>query len=73
MPNTALITGASGGIGAEFARYHASKKGDLILVARRLDALNALKVELVRTWRHGSRHCAGPWRNRRGRCADHRG
>lgn len=46
MPNTALITGASGGIGAEFARYHASKKGDLILVARRLDALNALKSEL---------------------------
>jgi short-subunit dehydrogenase len=46
MPNTALITGASGGIGAEFARYHASKKGDLILVARRLDALNALKGEL---------------------------
>jgi short-subunit dehydrogenase len=46
MPNTALITGASGGIGAEFARYHGSKKGDLILVARRLDALNALKGEL---------------------------
>ncbi len=51
MPNTALITGASGGIGAEFARYHASKKGDLILVARRLDALNALKAELEST--HG--------------------
>jgi short-subunit dehydrogenase len=46
MPNTALITGASGGIGAEFARYHASKKGDLIIVARRLDALNTLKREL---------------------------
>lgn len=46
MPNTALITGASAGIGAELARYHAAKKGDLILVARREASLNALKSEL---------------------------
>lgn len=46
MANTALITGASVGIGAEFARYHASKGGDLILTARREEALNALKSEL---------------------------
>ena len=46
MSNTALITGASAGIGREFARYHASKGGDLIVTARRIDALEALKTEL---------------------------
>ncbi len=46
MSNTALITGASSGLGAEFARYHASKGGDVIITARRSHALEALKAEL---------------------------
>lgn len=46
MTNTALITGASGGIGEEFARYHASRGGDLVITARRGEALYALKADL---------------------------
>jgi short-subunit dehydrogenase len=46
MANTALITGASSGIGAEFAKYHAQQGGDVIIVARRREALEALKNEL---------------------------
>ncbi len=49
MTNIALITGASSGIGKEFARYHAAKGGDLILTARREAELNALKTELEAT------------------------
>jgi len=46
MPNTALITGASGGIGRALADYHAARGGDLILVARSGDALAAAKAEI---------------------------
>lgn len=46
MKKTALITGASSGIGAELARIHAQKGGNLILVARSEDKLKALKQEL---------------------------
>lgn len=46
MSNIALITGASAGIGKEFAVYHAKKGGDVILNARREERLDALKEEL---------------------------
>ncbi len=44
--NTALITGASGGIGIELARMHAKKGSDVVLVARSKDKLEKLKEEL---------------------------
>ena len=43
---TALITGASNGIGLELAKVHAAKGGDLVLVARSKAKLEELKAEL---------------------------
>lgn len=46
MENTALITGASTGIGRELAFIHAERGGDLVIVARSEDKLQQLKSEL---------------------------
>jgi short-subunit dehydrogenase len=48
---TALITGASNGIGLELAKVHASKGGDLVLVARNILKLDELKSELERKYK----------------------
>jgi short-subunit dehydrogenase len=50
---TALVTGASEGIGREIARVFASERFDVVLVARSRDRLEALASELAS--RHGVR------------------
>lgn len=48
---TALVTGASSGLGVDFAKELARRGADLILVARREDQLKAVADELVKA--HG--------------------
>jgi short-subunit dehydrogenase len=47
MAKTALITGASAGLGLELAQLFAADKHDVVLVARRRDQLEALATRLA--------------------------
>ena len=47
MPKFAVITGASSGIGAEFARQLSARGDNLLLVARRADRLEKLSDQLT--------------------------
>jgi short-subunit dehydrogenase len=54
---TALITGASSGLGVEFARQLAPQAHALVLVARRQDRLQAVKADLSRSHPDLSVYC----------------
>jgi len=59
MKNTALITGASNGIGLELAKIHTSKGGDLVLVAWNTVKLEELETTLESQYNVAVHHIIG--------------
>lgn len=47
---TALVTGASSGIGKELATIHAERGGNLVIVARNKESLEELKIQLEKNY-----------------------
>ena len=54
---TAVVTGASSGLGAYFAEILANQGATVVITARRLDRLEALSAQINNAGGKGHRHC----------------
>ncbi len=61
MKRTALITGASAGLGVEFANQLAASGVNLVLVARRKEKLDAVAKRIRNEYDVDVTTSSGPW------------
>ena len=47
----ALVTGASSGLGARFAKILAQAGAQVVLASRRIDRLKELRAEILKLWK----------------------